>query len=331
MKLKENCVNYCEIHSSSAIDNFASDVRKGLLCKNKYLHCKYIYDDEGSRLFQEIMRLPEYYLTDCEAEILRENRDFFCEVFGDLHFHLVELGAGDGMKTRILINHFLENKTNFHYVPVDISSSAIEELVYALENDFEELKTTGLVTEYFQGLKHLSDIDSKVRLVLFMGSNIGNMNSESADEFLRGLHRSLESGDYLLIGFDLIKDIKILTRAYNDSRGITERFNKNLLVRINRELGGNFDIQKFKFYSTYDPQSRAIKSYLISSIDQEVYIDAIDSIIKFKKGEAIHTESSYKYHTSEIQDIAERNGFAVLKNLFDGRGYFTDSLWQVRN
>jgi dimethylhistidine N-methyltransferase len=330
MNLQTNIINYCEHQTLDLVDRFAQDVEQGLLCKNKKLPCMYIYDDEGTRLFREIMALPEYYLTDCEIEILREYKDFLADLFKEKNFYLFELGPGDGKKTRILLDHFQKRSIDFHYIPIDISSLAVENLIENLNDDYDELKITGLVSEYFQGLKYVSGIDIKTKVVLFLGSNIGNMAPGESHEFLRGIHDSLENGDYLLIGFDLKKEAEILTRAYNDAAGITAQFNKNVLLRINKELGGTFNPDHFYYHSIYDPQAGAIKSYLISTEKQEVYISAIDSLIKFEKWEAIHTESAYKYGEAQIEEMAAKSGFIIKKNLYDSWRFFTDSLWQVR-
>lgn len=327
---KKNIINYCQGQDSNLVDRFAQDVKEGLSRKNKKLPCKYIYDAVGSRLFREIMALPEYYLTDSELEILREYKDFLIELLGEESFYLFELGAGDGNKTKILLDHFQKRDIDFHYIPIDISFSAVEKLIKDLDNDFCELKTTGLVSEYFQGLKYLSGIEARTKVVLFLGSNIGNMAPDQSYEFLQGIYNSLENGDYLLIGFDLKKDIEILTRAYNDAAGITAKFNKNLLHRINKELGGTFNPDHFAYHSVYDPLESAIKSYLISTEKQDVYIKKIDYLIGFEQWEAIHTESAYKYIETEIEKMAESCGFIIKRNFYDKRRFFIDSLWQVR-
>jgi uncharacterized SAM-dependent methyltransferase len=156
------------------------------------------------------------------------------------------------------------------------------------------------------------------------------MEPDESHEFLREIHHSLEHGDYLVIGFDLKKEAGILTRAYNDSAGITAQFNKNVLRRINRDLGGTFNLDHFVYHSIYEPQQSVIKSYLVSTEHQEVYISAIDSLITFEKWEAIHTESSYKYDEAEIEKMAAESGFIVMKNLYDSGHFFADSLWQVK-
>ena len=329
MKLQAKKINYCQEFHINYEETFADDVEKGLSSHNKYLPCKYIYDEVGSDLFKKIMDLPEYYLTRCEIEILEKEKDDMANLFKDDAFNLIELGAGDGKKTKILLKHFLLKKLNFHYTPIDISESAVEELMDNLNKSVEGLNASGLITEYFYGLKYLSAMDNKKKLVLFLGSNIGNMNPREAKTFLIKIWNSLNHNDFILIGFDLKKDIKTLIHAYNDDQHITAEFNKNSLYRINKELGGKFNTDKFEYFSTYDAQAGAIKSFLISTEEQNVYIDAIKKHISFNKYEAIHTESSYKYDKKNIKDLAENNGFKIEKNYFDEKKYFTNSLWRV--
>jgi dimethylhistidine N-methyltransferase len=322
-------INYCQEFHSNYEEKFADDVEKGLSSQSKYLACKYIYDEVGSDLFKKIMNLPEYYLTRCEIEIMEKEKEDIANVFKDDAFNLIELGAGDGKKTKILLNHFLSKKLNFCYTPIDISESAVDELMDNLNKNVEGLNASGLVTEYFYGLNYLSAMDHKKKVILFLGSNIGNMSPGEAKSFLIRLWNSLNHDDFILIGFDLKKDIKKLIRAYNDDQNITAEFNKNLLYRINKELGGEFDADKFEYFSTYDPQDGAIKSFLISTERQSVYINAIQKQFNFDAYEAIHTESSYKYDTKDIINLADKNGFKIEKNYFDKKKYFTNSLWRV--
>lgn len=329
MKLPAKKINYCQEFHCNYEEKFADDVDTGLSCKNKYLQCKYIYDEYGSDLFKKIMDLPEYYLTRCEIEILEKEKNDVAKIFKDDSFNLIELGAGDGKKTKILLKHFLLKKLNFCYTSIDISESAIQELIDNLNKNIQGIEASGLITEYFYGLKHLSAMDNKKKVVLFLGSNIGNMNPDEAKNFLIKLWNSLDHDDFVLIGFDLKKDIKKLIRAYNDDQGITAEFNKNLLNRINKELGGEFDTDKFEYFCTYDVQTDAIKSSLISTEEQKVYIDAIQKHIYFNKYEAIHTESSFKYDIEDIKNLAENNGFKIERNYFDKKKYFTNSLWRV--
>lgn len=329
INLNKKIINYCEQQTIALTDEFAQDVKDGLSYTNKSLPCKYIYDERGSRLFQEIMALPEYYLTNCEEEIMESSREHLCRLLGGDKFYLFELGAGDGKKTKILLNQFHHDRIDFHYLPLDISSTEVEQLIEELDNDFQGMRTTGLISEYSHGLECLSGIETGVKVVLFLGSNIGNMGPEAALRFLRQINESLSPGDYLLIGFDLKKKIRIMENAYNDTAGVTEEFNKNLLHRINNDLGGEFDPGDFFYHSYYDPRQGAIVSFLVSTRKQDVYIRAIDTLVEFREWEPIHTESAFKYTLSLIDQMAAQSGFTVKENFRDQRGYFVDSLWQV--
>jgi len=276
------------------------------------------------------MDLPEYYLTRCEFELLDRHKASIAELIGDEPFYLVELGAGDGKKTRVLLKHFLDQGLNFHYVPIDICEAALASLCDGMDEYCPPLRVEGLVSEYFDGLKWLSGVNGHRTLVLFLGSNIGNFSAHDAGVFLRSLWNALNDGDCVLIGFDLKKDIEQVTRAYNDSQGVTAEFNLNLLRRINRELGGHFDLDQFMFYSTYNVRIEAVESFLISLTAQTVYIEALDERFSFDAWEAVHTEFSHKYLESDIEGMARDTGFEVVAHFFDSKRYFTDSLWRVR-
>ncbi len=318
------------IENTQFLKEFNRDVLLGLSNSNKSLPCKYIYDEEGSRLFKKITELPEYYLTRSELQIFSENGDFFGSLFRNLICNIVEFGVGDGQKTKILLRHLKKNKITFRYYPVDISSSAMDDLISALKSDFNDLESTGLVADYSCDLTCLKNMKTGTNLVLFLGSNVGNMDFSSSITFLKNIRRSLNIGDYLLIGFDLKKDPILLQNAYNDSQGISEKFNKNLLNRINKELGGNFDLSLFDYLSIYDKKEGAIISKLISKKQQKVKINSLNKVFSFAKGEAILTESSYKYNQNDIFYISQKSGFSIIENLYDEKHFFTNSLWQLK-
>jgi dimethylhistidine N-methyltransferase len=319
-----------EVHAPAGQRDFALDVLLGLSQSPKALSSKYFYDAEGDRLFQQIMELPEYYLTQCEFEILRTHKGRISKAFGCSRFNLVELGAGDGQKTRILLDHFLSTDLDFRYIPIDISESVVQELVGELRQHAPSLDVEGLVTDYFDGLKWLSNLNHCANVVLFLGSNIGNFSASEATHFLHSLWNALNDGDYLYIGFDLRKDMDTMIRAYNDSAGVTAQFNLNLLRRINRELGGDFDPGQFEFYSTYNTSSGAMESYLVSRCRQTVHIETLGESFNFEPWEAVHTELSHKYLDSDIAEMAREAGFEVIEQFYDSRHYFTDSLWRVK-
>lgn len=310
---------------------FGLDVLEGLSKKPKRIPPAYFYDQTGSELFREISGLEEYYITRCEYEILAGHRDELAGFLPREPFNLVELGAGDGRKTVLLLEHFLKSGFEFEYIPLDISADAIEELILTLEEKIPDssLNVQGIVAEYFDGLKWLAERETRKSLVLFLGSNIGNFDRPGTRRFLQHLWNCLKPDDLALIGFDLKKNIDVLNGAYNDSRGVTRRFNFNLLERINRELGGNFDLDKFAFYSRYNVLSGAVESFLVSMEAQQVLVEDLEKIFSFEAWEAIHTESSYKFLESDIVCLAAEAGFVVERQFLDPSGYFADSLWRV--
>lgn len=309
---------------------FALDVLEGLSQRPKRIAPVYLYDERGSKLFQQITALEEYYLTQCEHEILTVHKEEISRFLPHQPFNLIELGAGDGRKTVVLIDHFIKRYVEFEYITLDISPESVNGLTLSLEQMFSPgLKVTGIIAEYFDGLKWLANRSSSKNLILFLGSNIGNFDSRSARKFLRHLWDCLKPEDQLLIGFDLKKDIEVLNRAYNDPGKVTREFNMNLLDRINRELGGEFDRGRFLYYSGYDVTTGAVESYLVSRERQEVYIRDLNRVFSFEAWEPIHTESSYKFLETELVCLAAETGFEVQKDFFDSRRYFVDSLWKV--
>ncbi|MCK9274101.1 MAG: L-histidine N(alpha)-methyltransferase [Syntrophales bacterium] len=321
-----------DLHKERQRRQFALDVGLGLSRRPKALPCKYIYDSRGFELYQKITGLQEYYLTNCELEILERCKDDFCNTFGPFRFNLVELGAGDGEKTGILLDAFCRQGLDFRYIPIDISERAMRELIDSMDHGCRNLEIEGLIAEYFDGLHYLSRQLQDVRiknLLLFLGSTIGNFKSAEAESFVCNLWNLLNDGDYVLIGFDLKKDAGTMIRAYNDSQGVTSDFNRNLLYRINRELGGEFDPAAFDYFSTYNAASGAVESFLISRKSQNIYIRDLGHSFAFEPWEAIHTESSHKYSESEIGILAETFGFEIVYQGFDSEHFFVDSLWKV--
>jgi len=323
--LKEH--DYAE--SFTERDAFALDVLVGLSSTRKSLPSKYFYDDRGSELFQQITGQAEYYLTTSEMEILDRYSDAIAQYVDVEPFNLVELGAGFSKKTTTLLSHLLKRNLDFRFVPIDISESAMRGLVQVLGEEFPECEVGGLVTDYFNGLKWLNNRSHRKNLVLFLGSSIGNFTHTESCVLLRNLWNSLNHDDVMLIGFDLKKDIDLLLRAYNDTGGVTREFNLNLLHRINRELGGNFDVSKFRHFGTYDVFSGGMESYLVSMEEQSVFIELIGRSFPFDAWEPIHTEYSYKYLISDIEKLAVETGFEIFEHLFDSKRYFVDSLWRV--
>lgn len=307
---------------------FLNDVLQGLSKPQKSLPSKYFYDQTGDALFRQIMQLPEYYPTRCEAEILQQQAGVIADLMAGREegFDLIELGAGDAAKSGFLIDRFLKEERSFTYLPVDISASVIQDLNGRLPAQFPGLKVQGLQGDYFEMLEALGRLSRRPKLVLFLGGNIGNYFPEEATAFIKQLHAVLRPGDLLLTGFDLKKHPQTILAAYNDTAGITRDFNFNLLHRINRELHADFDVDQFEHYPTYDPETGACKSFLISMRHQEVHVGA--AAFSFAENEAVFTEISQKYEPSEISDMAARCGFKERLSLKDGKGWFVDAVWE---
>ncbi|HXA01395.1 MAG TPA: L-histidine N(alpha)-methyltransferase [Cytophagaceae bacterium] len=310
---------------------FAKDVLAGLSKHPKHLSSKYFYNDRGDELFQEIMHLPEYYPTKCEYEILNANKAEFLKVFPhDNFFQLIDLGAGDGLKTTLLLEYFLEQHVDFEFTPIDISQNAIDKLVEKIHIKLPQLRTSGIATDYFEALNRLKERKNVKKVVLFLGSNIGNFQRKEAVGFLYKLHKSLNKGDLLLIGFDLKKDPRTIMCAYDDNKGITAAFNYNLLIRMNDELDANFILSQFSHAPSYCPETGELKSFIISKCKQTVKIGRLHKTFHFEPWEAILTEYSNKYDLGGIESMAKESGFEMIKNYFDKKCFFTDSLWRVK-
>lgn len=321
------------MHSSQSpeLTQFAEDVLAGLSTTPKSLSSKYFYDDEGSRLFQEIMKLPEYYLTGCEHEIFSTQADAIYRSFanGGGGFDLIELGAGDGTKTAVLIDHFLRQTDDISYSPIDISQEALDALTTKFKAEFPALKMSARNGDYFKILESLKAENGRRKVLLFLGSNIGNFSRDQAVGFFRSLRGVMSPGDLLFIGFDLQKDPHVIVPAYDDAAGVTAAFNLNLLKRINRELGGNFDVDKFTHYANYRPVEGSARSFLISREQQSVHIAALNKTFEFDQWEAVFMEISQKYSRRMIAEMAAESGFEIKENFFDGKRYYCDSLWKT--
>ncbi len=316
--------------SETKKETFAEDVLTGLSANPKYLSSKYFYDDEGSRLFQEIMKVPEYYLTRSEYEIFsRQTAEIFEAFKADAApFDLIELGAGDGSKTSLLVDYFLKQNAEFRYVPIDISAEALNFLTNKFKTQFPALNMQTEQGDYFKTLETFKEKFDKKKIILFLGSNIGNFSEIQALDFFKQLRGLCDVEDFLFIGFDLHKNPKTILRAYADSLGITAKFNLNLLKRINRELGGNFNVEEFKHYASYHPTERAARSFLISQKEQTIRIEAVEKEFKFDQWEPIFMEVSQKYNLEMIENIARESGFEIVKNFYDESRFYTNSLWK---
>jgi len=274
--------------STKAINPAVADaITEGLSNKNKSLPSWLFYDEEGDRLFQQIMAMPEYYLTDCEFQIFQNHKSEILKTFTEnsLGFNLIEFGAGDGMKTEVLLKYFTAQKANFTYKPVDISASVLDQLTARMSKSVPQLSIEPINKEYFLALDALNADRKNPMIVLFMGANIGNFEISEAYKFVKKIADSLRPHDQLMIGFDLKKNPDMILKAYNDDQGITTAFNMNLLTRLNNELEADFQLDNFLHYPYYDPQTGTTKSFLVSKEQQTVSFKAINQSYDFKAWE----------------------------------------------
>jgi len=310
-------------------EQFKIEVEDGLSQSPKSLPSKYFYDKIGDALFVEIMHLSEYYLTRAELEIFKNKSNEIIDnlqVEKDTYFELIELGAGDGLKTKELLKSLLSRGFNFDYFPIDISQNALDKLEDSLKSDLPTLGIKKQQGDYFEILASLKK-SKHPKVILFLGSNIGNMSDEVAAQFIYELGSNLTTNDKLLLGVDLKKDASIVLPAYNDSKGITRAFNLNLLNRINKELGGNFDIEQFDHQPAYSETEGIARSFLMSLKKQEIYVEALHKSFEFQKGEKIATEISRKYDDEIIERLIKKTDFKIVKKLTDRRNYFANYIF----
>ena len=310
-------------------EQFSIDVLTGLCSQPKSISAMYFYDDKGSELFQKITQHDDYYPTRTEYEILDKMKDQLPGLIKDKDIDVIELGVGDGHKSQLIIEGLLEAGKRVHFYPIDISEKAM----HLLDNNIrshDNLHVHGVVGEYFDGLRYVRERSKNKKLVLFLGSNIGNFNRVQNQGFLRKLWKGLDPSDNVLIGFDLKKNIKTLNAAYNDSSGLTREFNLNLLSRMNNELGANFDISQFEHFGSYNPVLGAMESFLISLKDQEVHIKELERSFHFSEYEPLHLEYSFKFLKSDVEFLGRQTGFQVVEHFSDKNQYFIDSLWSVQ-
>jgi dimethylhistidine N-methyltransferase len=311
------------------LERFAAEARAGLTAVPKTLSCAWLYDAAGSRLFEEICTLPEYYPTRAEEEILRENAAAIADDLPE-GATVVELGSGSARKTRHLLAELLARRERVTYVPIDISRSMLVHSSRALLREYPKLDVVGVAAEYGDGLHLVRSEAAGPHVVLWLGSTIGNLGRDEAVAFLASLCGDLTTDDLFLLGVDLRKDPAVLERAYDDARGVTAAFDKNLLARINRELGGHFDLDAFAHRAPWVAEHGRVEMHLESLADQTVRIDALDLDVPFARGETIHTESSHKYSLEEIDRLAARAGFTVADRWLDSERRFSLQLLRPR-
>lgn len=308
------------------IETFKEEIKQGLTATPKTLPSKYFYNKIGDALFVQIMNLPEYYLTRSEFDIFKNKTQQLIDAFGidkDTHFELIELGAGDGTKTKELLKVLDAQNYRFDYMPIDISANALAQLKNNLAKELPNVSVKTQQGDYFNVLHSLKE-NNNPKVMLFLGSNIGNMDDEIATEFIYNLGANLQKGDKLLLGADLIKSKEIVLPAYNDAQGITAKFNLNLLDRINTELNADFNTSQFKHQPEYNEAEGIAKSFIVSTSDQEVTVQQLNTTFHFKEGEKIHTEISRKYNDALIQQIIANTSFTLDTKIMDTNAYFAD-------
>ncbi|MFK7797816.1 MAG: L-histidine N(alpha)-methyltransferase [Aureispira sp.] len=315
-------------------EQFAQDIAQGLSATQKYIPCQYFYDERGSWLFQQIMQLPEYYLTACETDVLEKQGAALLQIFWaeGKGFNLIDLGAGDATKTKALLSNYVQQQVKFTYTPVDLSTSILSALSESLDAVYEEqLNYQAINADYWEAMEQIkATSDSAIRkVVLFLGANIGNFTPEESINFLTKLKTYLNKGDLVLMGFDLKKRPEIIYKAYLDTKGTTAAFNLNLLHRINRELGGNFKPNYFRYYPSYNAQTGILSSHLVAQKEQTVSIKQLNMEVKFEQWEAIHTEIAVKHSPTDIEQLATTAGYQIREYLTDSKAYFVDVLLEV--
>lgn len=321
----------CEELSLSTLASFSLDILNGLSSTPKTIPSKYLYDERGSLLFEQITEQIEYYPTNCEVEILNRRKEDISRLTQFRPFRLLELGVGDARKTKLLLKHFLESGLDFEYILVDCCRETIRQTINQLKIEFSVFPLTaiGLAGDYSSAFGWLNGQQKLKTIVLFLGSSIGNFEPKQMINFFNGLWNSLNHEDAVFIGFDLKKNIDTLQLAYNDKAGITREFNLNLLDRMNREFNATFDRNFFIHHSFYNPAQSRMESWIVSTCSQTVTFEKLHRSIHFEPWEGIHVESSYKYNLEEIETLAQKMGFIIDEKLMDSKGYFVDAIWHV--
>ncbi len=306
-------------------EDFLAEVGLGLARTPKRIPAKFFYDEKGSELFERITETPEYYPTRTEAELLSHHAETIVKAAG-LPATVVELGSGSARKTRLLLRRLLRDGRAAEYVPIDISASAIKDLGGKLLAEFPQLRIRAMVSDYHSAMDLLAQRKATRKLFLFLGSSLGNYDLLEARALLALVREAMGREDRFLLGLDLIKDPDVLHAAYNDAAGVTRAFNLNLLARINGEIGGHFDLARFRHVAFYNATAARIEMHLESAIDQTVHIDALGRSYAFRRGERIHTENSYKYDPAKIAHLLEGTGLRLERQWKDGRGWFSENL-----
>lgn len=301
-------------------DAFAKDVAEGLAAARKSLPPKYFYDDDGSQLYAQICELPEYYLYRAEQEILATHAADIHAAIG--HLPLVEFGPGNAAKTRLLLAQYEQTGRPFLYCPVDIARSMLVATAQQLLTEYQQIAMRAMHADFTGNPGVIQALQVPRKAIAFFGSSLGNFTREESVEFLRRTADIMGPDDVFLLGIDLKKSPMLLVPAYDDAQGVTAAFNLNLLRRINRELGGNFDIQRFEHVAIYNDKLGRIEMHLRSRLAHQVTLTKLGQTVSFTAGETIHTENSYKYSVDEIRDLGRRAKLVLQRTWFDSQQYF---------
>ncbi len=304
--------------AGAALEEFAKSVALGLSDTPPWLHCRFLYDDEGSRLFEEICKQPEYYLTDAEAEILERCASHIHDATGSVT--LIELGSGNSVKTDYLLSAYAAAESSVRYVPVDVSEGMLKRARDAIVARHPKVTVTGLADTYERAFPLFKEFSPA--MVVFLGSSIGNFDQRESDMFWQGVSDALSPCDFVLLGIDLVKDESILHAAYNDAAGVTAQFTKNLFARINRELGAQIDLDAIEHVALYNSSWRRIEIYARFLSRQDVYLQPLERTITVPKGTMVMTEISRKYDLDKMKDYLRCFGFAVKEVFTDDRQWF---------
>lgn len=294
---------------------------RGLTSRPKRLSPWLFYDQRGSELFEAITELPEYYLTRTERDIFSQSADEILASADAKKLSIIELGAGTAAKTGLLLRSAVSRQGRVDYYPIDISVSALEEARRRIGEELPEVSVMPIASDYTTSMSEIP-VTAARRLVLYIGSSIGNFDPPEAAGLLRKLRSHLAKGDLLLLGVDHVKDRTTLVRAYNDQAGVTADFNRNMLTRLRRELGADFRARLFKHRVLWNERESRIEMHLESLVAQEVSIPALELTVPFRRGETIHTENSYKFTPERVADLLDRTGFSVRQQWTDAKKWF---------
>lgn len=317
-------LEYFKPHSTKIEKTFAEDVSYSLNRDSKFISPKYFYDKKGSELFEQICNLPEYYPTRTEIQILKKIQPEL-EGYLDESFRLVELGSGSSVKTRLILDVFDKIQDRIEYFPIDISE-ILTESSELLQKDYDDLHITGIVDTYEGGLEFIEKYDDKKNLIIFLGSSYGNFNPNDGKIFLKKINSVMKKDDLFLIGLDLVKNKETLENAYDDSQGITAKFNLNVLSRINDELDADFDLDNFQHVAKYNEKDQRIEMYLKSLANQSIIISKANLSLKMTQGELIHTEHSHKYTLAQIEEVMDQTDFKIKEIWLDETENYSLSL-----